>query len=193
MGQRTIFITVAENKNGEKKVNAYYSQWGIGRIMPMAAMSCIINNERRGYDVNVSDGLVFDAKIQGYVPVFSQTYGDGGTAVKKFYDPKKLGEFADNYDNNNGAVVLYAKQDKSDTYGTNTEYEIGFLLGSEDEFGVWNGEPYNENSRGLGDAFSRWLTLEEWAGIGCNKRYTDKKFLRWFRGFLDEFGVKVKE
>lgn len=188
-----MFFTVAENKSGEKKVNAYYCQWGIGRIMPMAAMSCIINNERRGYNVPVTDGLVFDAEKQGYTPVFSKLFAPGGTAVNKFYKPKKLGEIAEQNSNNNGALVLYAKDDPEDKYSRNTKYEIGFLLGGEDEFGFWNGEPYNPESNGLGPAFSRWLTLEEWAGIGINKRHTDKKFLAWFRGFLDEFGVTVKQ
>ena len=187
-----MFFTVAENKSGEKKVNAYYCQWGIGRIMPMAAMSCIINNERRGYDVPVTEGLVFDAQKQGYVPVFSRTYAPGRTAVNKFYEPETLGAFADEKDNNNGAVVLYAKADPGE-WGQGTKYEIGFLLGSEDEFGVYNGEPYNEDAKGLGPAFSRWLTLEEWAALEINKRYTDEKFLAWFRGFLEEFGVTVKK
>ena len=186
-----MFFTIAENHKGEKTVTGYYNQWGIGRIMPMAAMTCIMNCERRGYDVGVADGLVFDPKAQGYHQVFRDSYReDDKLATKVWNNPRMIGEIAAGQDNNNGAVVLYAKE-LDDSGHSEVSYRLGFLLGEEDEYHVYSdGTKWGDES--LGRAFSRWLTLEEWAALQINMPYTGEKFRSWFKGFMEEFGVEVK-
>lgn len=188
MGQRTMFFTVAEDTKGNMKVCGYYHGWGIGRIMLAAAMTCVFTNERRMYGKTSLDGLTFNASEQGFHPEFKKTYKAGDDLAKKVWNnPRMIGEFRG--DNNNGAVVLYAK-DTGEDYGP-VEYKIGFLLGSEDVYGEYNGEPYNTEAKELGPDFDRWLTLEEWAGLSCNKDYLEK-FLPCFKGFMDDYGVAVK-
>ena len=190
MGQRTMFFTVAEDCKGNMKVCGYYHGWGIGRVMPMAVMTCVFTNERRVYGKTAIDGVTFNASAQGYSLDFSATYEAGDKLARKVWNnPRMIGEFRG--DNNNGAVVLYAR-DRGESVSDGTEYKIGFLLGSEDMYQKYGDKEYNKDNEALGEDFGRWLTLEEWAGMEANMPHTGKTFLSWFKGFMGEFGVVVK-
>lgn len=188
MGQRTMFYTVAEDRDGKVKISGYYNQWGIGRVMPMAVTSCIMNNERRDYGVGVLEGTAFDFKAQRFIQEFAEVYEPEQRAFLRVWNnPRMIGQFTEGFDNNNGAVVLYAKDEPD---GESTEYRIGFLLGSEDAYIKEGDLEYNEGNKELGEAFSRWLSLNEWANLECNKEYLSGKFLDWWRPFLSYYEVK---
>lgn len=91
-----------------------------------------------------------------------------------------FGDFADGFcDNNNGVMVMYCTESKDPDSNFNClyDYKIGFLEGREDD-----GE--------FGDAFSRWLSPEEWSDLAINHRYM-KDFLDTYKSFLEWYEVKT--
>jgi len=185
-----MFFTVAEDSKGNMKVSGYYHGWGIGKVMPAAAMTCVFTNERRSYDKTCLDGLTFNSSEQNFHKEFSTTYGKGDKLARMVWNnPRMIGEFRS--DNNNGAIVLYAK-DKGEGSCDGTEYKIGFLLGTEDMYNIsYEGKEYNLEAKGLGSDFDRWLTLDEWANLESNKAYMDE-FMPCFKGFMETYHVEVK-
>jgi hypothetical protein len=187
-----MFWTVAEDKNGNKKVNGYYHQWGIGRIMPEAAMHCILNCYRRDlYKGDFCESMDYeDAKKAGFLLVFSERYEKGvKLAATVWNSPEMIGEMTINQDNNNGAVVVFAKETED---GMEAHFRVGFLLGEEDAYGSHDGYEFNVEQKELGRAFSRWLAFEEWAALPVND-CCKKPFRDMFRKFMEIYGVKVKD
>lgn len=171
-----MFFIVAEDVKGNKKVKCYYNQWGIGRIMPSAAMRAILTNEDRAYGLTALDACTFDhTKGSGWAYLGSQTVSQDSDLGPDFF-----AEIADRKDNNNGAMVLFATDIQvPGRYTIETDYHIGFLLGTEDEGQVPS----------LGKAWGRWLSLFEWSRIPVNADYCTEDFRTWFRGFMREWGV----
>gem|GEM_PF-5320865 len=172
MGQRTMFYTVAEDRDGNKWLRSYYCHDGSGRLMPLVAMKCIINSFMRSYNwkthvsrigIDVPEDVM---KNEHFLILGSEAE----------LTPQYFGKLA--VDNNNGAMVLFIKESENALQYDN--YKIGFLLGPEDE----------KYEQGLGKAWERWLTLDEWCGMEVNRGGADKKFLTWFHGFMEEFEVE---
>ena len=198
MGMRTMLYTVAEDINGQITVNGYYGQWGIGRIMPLAVITIIINcfrNEKarwKHYDYPFENAVHFDYEAQRFSLEFSE-HLQGNLEDNRFVweTPSLIGTVTNQFDNNNGACVLYAKQvpvsESKSGNEMDIEFRLGFLLGFSD---AWS-EGEDPKLKRLGKPFQRWLTLDEWASLQCNRNYTDKPFLSWFKGFLNEFDVTI--
>ena len=184
-----MLYTIAENKEGKMKVNGYYHQWGIGRIMPEAAMGAIIGCFRRDkYRSDFCDSLtVGNAKGAGFLLEYTEEFAPADKLAHYVWDnTTMIGGMACRHDNNNGALVVYAKEDEAG----NVDFRIGFLLGYEDAYSAEYPDR-NKKNKPLGRAFSRWLTFEEWAALDINDCVRDN-FKTLFRVFCEEYGVKVK-
>ena len=185
-----MLFTIAESQEGKMKVNGYYHQWGIGRIMPEAAMSAIIGCFRRDkYNSDFCENLTIgNAKGTGFRLEFSEKYEPGDKLAHYVWNnPIMIGEMACRHDNNNGALVVYAKE-QSD--GKEVDFRVGFLLGHEDAYSA-DYPDCNKENKALGAAFSRWLTFEEFSDLSVNDCITDN-FKTIFLAFCKEYGVEIK-
>jgi hypothetical protein len=190
MGQRTQVLVIKENNKKEKKTYFFHHQWGFGRVMYLGLMDLFMQDySKETFDKNYD---FFDCSFK--------TNG-------RFYDvtdevPKEVLDAADindldtirnvfGYgDNNNGGMVVYIKQQKTEWH--TSKFKVGFLLGSEDE--EWDERDDNGNlvqhNVGSGKAFERWLTPKEYGVFNGGSDYSDKKFVSMFEKFCRYFNIK---
>ena len=190
MGQRTQIIVIKENNKGEVRKTVWHHQWGFGRIMYLALMSLYIGDYNKdtwaeGYDffntsfplipklINVTDEVPKDILEQANVN-----------------DLASIRQIIDYCDNNNGAMVVYIKENPTN-YMT-SQFKVGFLMGLEDEYytSTYDNETYNE--RNIGEkAFSRWLTPVEYGRINGGNEYSDEDFIEMVYKFCEYFEIET--
>ena len=191
MGQRTQIIVIKENNKGEVRKTVWHHQWGFGRIMYLALMSLYIGDYNKdtwaeGYDffntsfplipklINVTDEVPKDILEQANVN-----------------DLASIRQVIDYCDNNNGAMVVYIKENPTENYLT-SQFKVGFLMGLEDEYytSTYDNETYNK--RNIGEkAFSRWLTPVEYGRINGGNEYSDEDFIEMVYKFCEYFEIET--
>lgn len=190
MGQRTQVLVIKENNKKEKKAYFFHHQWGFGRVMYLGLMDLFMQDySKETFDENYD---FFKCSFKT-----SEKFYDVTKEVpKKVLDAVDINDFEsikkvfDYGDNNNGGMVVYIKQQKTEWYGC--KFKIGFLLGHEDEEGEYvdsdgNLQQYNV---GNGKAFERWLTPQEYGALNGGSEYSDKKFVAMFEKFCKYFKIK---
>lgn len=194
MGQRTQIIVIKENNKGEVRKTVWHHQWGFGRIMYLALMSLYIGDYNKdtwaeGYDffntsfplipklINVTDGVPKDILEQANVN-----------------DLASIRQVIDYCDNNNGAMVVYIKENPTENYLT-SQFKVGFLMGLEDEYYTSTYDNKTYNKRNIGEKpFSRWLTPVEYGRINGGNKYSDEDFIEMVYKFCEYFEIDtIKE
>lgn len=190
MGQRTQIIVIKENNKGEVRKTVWHHQWGFGRIMYLALMSLYIGDYNKdtwakGYDffntsfplipklINITNGIPKDILEQINVN-----------------DLASIRQVIDYCDNNNGAMVVYIKENPTN-YMT-SQFKVGFLMGLEDEYytSTYDNKTYNE--RNIGEKpFSRWLTPVEYGRINGGNEYSDENFIEMVYKFCEYFEIET--
>ena len=193
MGQRTQIIVIKENNKGEVRKTVWHHQWGFGRIMYLALMSLYIGDYNKdtwaeGYDffntsfplipklINVTDEVPKDILEQANVN-----------------DLASIRQVIDYCDNNNGAMVVYIKENPTN-YMT-SQFKVGFLMGLEDEYYTSTYDNKTYNKRNIGEKpFSRWLTPVEYGRINGGNKYSDEDFIEMVYKFCEYFDIEtIKE
>ena len=194
MGQRTQIIVIKENNKGEVRKTVWHHQWGFGRIMYLALMSLYIGDYNKdtwaeGYDffntsfplipklINVTDEVPKDILEQANVN-----------------DLASIRQVIDYCDNNNGAMVVYIKENPTENYLT-SQFKVGFLMGFEDEYCTSTYDNKTYNKRNIGEKpFSRWLTPVEYGRINGGNKYSDENFIEMVYKFCEYFEIEtIKE
>ena len=194
MGQRTQIIVIKENNKGEVRKTVWHHQWGFGRIMYLALMSLYIGDYNKdtwaeGYDffntsfplipklINVTDEVPKDILEQANVN-----------------DLASIRQVIDYCDNNNGAMVVYIKENPTENYLT-SQFKVGFLMGLEDEYYTSTYDNKTYNKRNIGEKpFSRWLTPVEYGRINGGNKYSDEDFIEMVYKFCEYFDIEtIKE
>ena len=194
MGQRTQIIVIKENNKGEVRKTVWHHQWGFGRIMYLALMSLYIGDYNKdtwaeGYDffntsfplipklINVTDEVPKDILEQANVN-----------------DLASIRQVIDYCDNNNGAMVVYIKENPTENYLT-SQFKVGFLMGFEDEYCTSTYDNKTYNKRNIGEKpFSRWLTPVEYGRINGGNKYSDEDFIEMVYKFCEYFDIEtIKE
>lgn len=191
MGQRTQIIVIKENNKGEVRKTVWHHQWGFGRIMYLALMSLYISDYNKdtwaeGYDffntsfplipklINVTDGVPKDILEQANVN-----------------DLASIRQVIDYCDNNNGAMVVYIKENPTENYLT-SQFKVGFLMGLEDEYYTSTYDNKTYNKRNIGEKpFSRWLTPVEYGRINGGNKYSDEDFIEMVYKFCEYFEIET--
>lgn len=189
MGQRTQIIVIKENNKGEVRKTVWHHQWGFGRIMYLALMSLYISDYNKdtwaeGYDffntsfplipklINVTDEVPKDILEQANVN-----------------DLASIRQVIDYCDNNNGAMVVYIKENPTENYLT-SQFKVGFLMGLEDEYYTSTYDNKTYNKRNIGEKpFSRWLTPVEYGRINGGNKYSDEDFIEMVYKFCEYFEI----
>ena len=193
MGQRTQIIVIKENNKGDIRKTVWHHQWGFGRIMYLALMSLYIGDYNKdtwadGYDffntsfplipklINVTDEVPKDILEQANVN-----------------DLASIRQVIDYCDNNNGAMVVYIKENPTN-YMT-SQFKVGFLMGLEDEYYTSTYDNKTYNKRNIGEKpFSRWLTPVEYGRINGGNKYSDEDFIEMVYKFCEYFEIDtIKE
>ncbi len=217
MGQRVNIVLKVTDKENKTKVTIYHDQWGIGRKGLLNIISLHHAFYNKTYGKSITETVAINPGEAGIYEEYNLFYNqdklvkfvrDGKDKInlidaKQFRklsnvsNPKSIGEFIDRFcDNNNGAIFIdvVERQDPENPYHTDTDIRYGFLLGSEDEYHVfdYDGEKEicNPENKKLGPAFSQWLSLEEWCNLEINKSYADEKFKNICKDFFDYFGIE---
>ena len=190
MGQRTQIIVIKENNKGEVRKTVWHHQWGFGRIMYLALMSLYIGDYNKdtwaeGYDffntsfplipklINVTDEVPKDILEQANVN-----------------DLASIRQVIDYCDNNNGAMVVYIKENPTN-YMT-SQFKVGFLMGLEDEYYTSTYDNTTYNKRNIGEKpFSRWLTPVEYGRINGGNKYSDENFIEMVYKFCEYFEIEA--
>ena len=190
MGQRTQIIVIKENNKGEVRKTVWHHQWGFGRIMYLALMSLYIGDYNKdtwaeGYDffntsfplipklINVTDEIPKDILEQANVN-----------------DLASIRQVIDYCDNNNGAMVVYIKENPTN-YMT-SQFKVGFLMGLEDEYYTSTYDNKTYNKRNIGEKpFSRWLTPVEYGRINGGNEYSDEDFIEMVYKFCEYFEIET--
>ena len=190
MGQRTQIIVIKENNKGEVRKTVWHHQWGFGRIMYLALMSLYIGDYNKdtwaeGYDffntsfplipklINVTDEVPKDILEQANVN-----------------DLASIRQVIDYCDNNNGAMVVYIKENPTN-YMT-SQFKVGFLMGLEDEYYTSTYDDKIYNKRNIGEKpFSRWLTPVEYGRINGGNKYSDENFIEMVYKFCEYFKIET--
>ena len=190
MGQRTQIIVIKENNKGEVRKTVWHHQWGFGRIMYLALMSLYIGDYNKdtwaeGYDffntsfplipklINVTDEVPKDILEQANVN-----------------DLASIRQVIDYCDNNNGAMVVYIKENPTN-YMT-SQFKVGFLMGLEDEYYTSTYDDTTYNKRNIGEKpFSRWLTPVEYGRINGGNEYSDEDFIEMVYKFCEYFKIET--
>ena len=190
MGQRTQIIVIKENNKGEVRKTVWHHQWGFGRIMYLALMSLYIGDYNKdtwaeGYDffntsfplipklINVTDEVPKDILEQANVN-----------------DLASIRQVIDYCDNNNGAMVVYIKENPTN-YMT-SQFKVGFLMGLEDEYYTSTYDNKTYNKRNIGEKpFSRWLTPVEYGRINGGNKYSDENFIEMVYKFCEYFKIET--
>ena len=194
MGQRTQIIVIKENNKGEVRKTVWHHQWGFGRIMYLALMSLYIGDYNKdtwaeGYDffntsfplipklINVTDEIPKD--------ILGQANVDNLASIRRVIDY---------CDNNNGAMVVYIKENPTENYLT-SQFKVGFLMGLEDEYYTSTSDNKTYNKRNIGEKpFSRWLTPVEYGRINGGNKYSDENFIEMVYKFCEYFEIDtIKE
>ena len=194
MGQRTQIIVIKENNKGEVRKTVWHHQWGFGRIMYLALMSLYIGDYNKdtwaeGYDffntsfplipklINVTDEIPKD--------ILGQANVDNLASIRRVIDY---------CDNNNGAMVVYIKENPTENYLT-SQFKVGFLMGLEDEYYTSTYDDKTYNKRNIGEKpFSRWLTPVEYGRINGGNKYSDENFIEMVYKFCEYFEIDtIKE
>ena len=194
MGQRTQIIVIKENNKGEVRKTVWHHQWGFGRIMYLALMSLYIGDYNKdtwadGYDffntsfplipklINVTDEIPKD--------ILGQANVDNLASIRRVIDY---------CDNNNGAMVVYIKENPTENYLT-SQFKVGFLMGLEDEYYTSTYDNKTYNKRNIGEKpFSRWLTPVEYGRINGGNKYSDENFIEMVYKFCEYFEIDtIKE
>lgn len=191
MGQRTQIIVIKENNKGEVRKTVWHHQWGFGRIMYLALMSLYIGDYNKdtwaeGYDffntsfplipklINVTDEVPKDILEQANVN-----------------DLASIRQVIDYCDNNNGAMVVYIKENPTENYLT-SQFKVGFLMGLEDEYYTSTSDNKTYNKRNIGEKpFSRWLTPVEYGRINGGNKYSDEDFIEMVYKFCEYFEIET--
>lgn len=191
MGQRTQIIVIKENNKGEVRKTVWHHQWGFGRIMYLALMSLYISDYNKdtwaeGYDffntsfplipklINVTDAVPKDILEQANVN-----------------DLASIRQVIDYCDNNNGAMVVYIKENPTENYLT-SQFKVGFLMGLEDEYYTSTYDNKTYNKRNIGEKpFSRWLTPVEYGRINGGNKYSDEDFIEMVYKFCEYFEIET--
>ena len=191
MGQRTQIIVIKENNKGEVRKTVWHHQWGFGRIMYLALMSLYIGDYNKdtwaeGYDffntsfplipklINVTDDVPKDILEQANVN-----------------DLASIRQVIDYCDNNNGAMVVYIKENPTENYLT-SQFKVGFLMGLEDEYYTSTYDNKTYNKRNIGEKpFSRWLTPVEYGRINGGNEYSDEDFIEMVYKFCEYFEIET--
>ena len=191
MGQRTQIIVIKENNKGEVRKTVWHHQWGFGRIMYLALMSLYIGDYNKdtwadGYDffntsfplipklINVTDEIPKDILEQVNVN-----------------DLASIRRVIDYCDNNNGAMVVYIKENPTENY-LNSQFKVGFLMGLEDEYYTSTYDNKTYNKRNIGEKpFSRWLTPVEYGRINGGNKYSDENFTEMIYKFCEYFEIET--
>ena len=190
MGQRTQIIVIKENNKGEVRKTVWHHQCGFGRIMYLALMSLYIGDYNKdtwaeGYDffntsfplipklINVTDEVPKDILEQANVN-----------------DLASIRQVIDYCDNNNGAMVVYIKENPTN-YMT-SQFKVGFLMGLEDEYYTSTYDNKTYNKRNIGEKpFSRWLTPVEYGRINGGNKYSDENFIEMVYKFCEYFKIET--
>lgn len=218
MGQRTSVIIVTENKNGRRNVKVYHDQWGIGRKSFLDLMTIANAVYNLDYDADICEQAFIPKNVSRAFQIYELEYdGDGacyqfrdsenqGEALnaaeapewKDWFESKGVGEFIRHWcDNNNGGMVVYIKETKDESgWRGECHIEAKWLLGTEDEFGEYerfNGEKEfcNVENECFGEAYSMFLTANEYAGLDINRSYADEEFMNVVTGFCKYFEIKI--
>lgn len=191
MGQRTQIIVIKENNKGEVRKTVWHHQWGFGRIMYLALMSLYIGDYNKdtwaeSYDffntsfplipklINVTDEVPKDILEQANVN-----------------DLASIRQVIDYCDNNNGAMVVYIKENPTENYLT-SQFKVGFLMGLEDEYYTSTYDNKTYNKRNIGEKpFSRWLTPVEYGRINGGNKYSDENFIEMVYKFCEYFKIET--
>ena len=191
MGQRTQIIVIKENNKGEVRKTVWHHQWGFGRIMYLALMSLYIGDYNKdtwaeGYDffntsfplipklINVTDEIPKD--------ILGQANVDNLASIRRVIDY---------CDNNNGAMVVYIKENPTENYLT-SQFKVGFLMGFEDEYCTSTYDNKTYNKRNIGEKpFSRWLTPVEYGRINGGNKYSDENFIEMVYKFCEYFKIET--
>ena len=190
MGQRTQIIVIKENNKGEVRKTVWHHQWGFGRIMYLALMSLYIGDYNKdtwaeGYDFfNTSFPLI--PKLRNVTDEVPKDILEQANVN----DLASIRQVIDYCDNNNGAMVVYIKENPTN-YMT-SQFKVGFLMGLEDEYytSTYDNETYNE--RNIGEkAFSRWLTPVEYGRINGGNEYSDESFIEMIYKFCEYFEIET--
>lgn len=194
MGQRTQMIVLI-NDHERKEHNTgfvFHYQWGVGRKMLLALMGLhrnLYNFQRfpnkplaeiatsyKDFSGWMEYKLTFH-KLKKYAQIEPTQYDEPETkkyTYEDFLTPAFIGDFVDNYCDNNNGVMLVKIDWKS---WREKSMAVGWLRGHEDACG------------GL-KAFDRWLSLEEWCDMPINKDYADEDFKKMLRNYMDYFGIE---
>lgn len=190
MGQRTQIIVIKENNKGEVRKTVWHHQWGFGRIMYLALMSLYIGDYNKdtwakGYDFfNTSFPL-----IPKLINITNDIPKDILEQIN-VNDLASIRQVIDYCDNNNGAMVVYIKENPTN-YMT-SQFKVGFLMGLEDEYytSTYDNKTYNE--RNIGEKpFSRWLTPVEYGRINGGNEYSDENFIEMVYKFCEYFEIET--
>ena len=191
MGQRTQIIVIKENNKGEVRRTVWHHQWGYGRIMYLALMSLYIGDYNKdtwaeGYDffntsfplipklINVTDEIPKD--------ILEQANVDNLASIRRVIDY---------CDNNNGAMVVYIKENPTEKYLT-SQFKVGFLMGFEDEYYTSTYDNKTYNKRNIGEKpYSRWLTPVEYGRINGGNEYSDENFIEIIYKFCEYFEIET--
>lgn len=197
MGQRVNIIVATEDKKG-KRVNVYHDQWGIGRkcLLHLTTLNYAVYN--LSYPYTLTEMNTLDNINKNLFNEYENRYDTNGVILpgktgnsfpqtvdvpfENFLDPKSVGEFVNkNCDNNNGAMVVHIKNTmKEGDFMPNIEFKFGFLLGSEDAY----------DDKRFGEAFERWLTLDEWCSLPINHEYADDAFKKIISDYIKYFDLE---
>ena len=191
MGQRTQIIVIKENNKGEVRRTVWHHQCGYGRIMYLALMSLYIGDYNKdtwaeGYDffntsfplipklINVTDEIPKD--------ILEQANVDNLASIRRVIDY---------CDNNNGAMVVYIKENPTEKYLT-SQFKVGFLMGFEDEYYTSTYDNKTYNKRNIGEKpYSRWLTPVEYGRINGGNEYSDENFIEIIYKFCEYFEIET--
>lgn len=194
MGQRTQIIVIKENNKGEVRKTVWHHQWGFGRIMYLALMSLYISDYNKdtwaeGYDFfNTSFPLI--PKLINVTDVVPKDILEQANVN----DLASIRQVIDYCDNNNGAMVVYIKENPTENYLT-SQFKVGFLMGLEDEYYTSTYDNKTYNKRNIGEKpFSRWLTPVEYGRINGGNKYSDEDFIEMVYKFCEYFEIDtIKE
>lgn len=187
MGQRTQVLVIKEKNNGEKKSHFFHIQWGFGRVMYLGLIDLFMQDYFK--DTFSEDYDFLDCKFA----TNNKAYDISDEVPKEVLDRaniddlESIKEVFEYGDNNNGGMVVHIKENETEYDGA--EFKVGFLLGSEDTSGEYEGEKYNEGNDA--EAFARWLTPQEYGTMNGGSDYSDKKFVKICTDFFKYFGIKT--
>lgn len=219
MGQRVNIVLKVTDAENNSKVTVYHDQWGIGRkgLLNIIAIQHSLYNKR--YGKQLCNAVKLYPEQSNVIEEYTLLYRDG--KLEKFVrcedgkeiatekagslsdianvsNPVELGKFIDaRCDNNNGVVFVSVTEKKTDSFSSDYDFRIGFLIGHEDEYEVYapDDEPtkvevYNKDNEKFGKAYGRWLSVDEWCGIRINSHYADADFAGICKEFFGYFDIK---